>query len=578
MRDLKQYVHLTVLVAGLMLSGCHGNKNIIQETNPAQLSESEQREYNYALTEATKQKLFGNFNQAVSLYRKCIEVNPGSDAAYFQLAGIYMIGRDLNTAKVMNIKAAQLAPENYWYKIQLAQLHIMTQAHDSAATVYEDILSRWPDKIEVKYELSRLYAETGKTSRALKLLNDIETQNGISEPVSMLKEQIYVKENKYDLAIGELNALIEAAPGEIRYLGILAELYTTINRKEEARKVYQRIFEIEPENGIAQLSMAEFYRLDNNKDKQFEYLVLAFNNRSLPVDRKMGVVIEFLTDEQMFREYQEDVDSLIVILTEIYPDDYRVQTAKADYYSKLERYDEALEVYNDVLKDQKGNYFIWEQAIFIDNILGNTDQVYEKCSEALEYFPDKPFLYLFLGNAAMQKEKNNEAIKSLETGLEYVENNIPITVQFYMFLAEVWRNKNDYKKSDEYFEKALQMEPDNILILNNYGYYLALRGEQLEKAEQMSKKTVTAEPENPTYLDTYAWILFKSGKLEQAKEYMEMAMKHGGDSDPDILEHYGDILQELGLKEDAMIYWNKAKENGGESEELEKKLNEKKTP
>ena len=301
---------------------------------------------------------------------------------------------------------------------------------------------------------------------------------------------------------------------------------------------------------------------------------MAFRNKSLPIDRKMAVIIDFLTDENQFKENEKSVDDLISILMEMHPGDFRVKTAKADYLSKLEKYDEALDVYNDVLQEQKDNYFIWEQTIFIENIQGNTENVYAKCSEALKRFPDKPFLYLFHGNAAMQLEKNTEAIRSLEKGLELVENNIPLTVQFYSFLAEAWRNNKQYDKSDQYFEKALQMEPENIMILNNYGYYLALRGENLEKAEKMSKKTILLEPENYTYLDTYAWILFKSGKIEKAREYMLKAIEAGGDEDPDILEHYGDILNESGRREEAKIYWGKARDNGGNSEELERKLKE----
>jgi len=563
---------VVVLLTGLLAGGCNAGKKMETSGEPIILNETQQREYNYALTEATKQKLFGNFKQAAALYMKCIEVNPASDAAYFELSGIYMLGRDLKTAKALNLKASRLDPDNYWYKIQLAQLYLMTEATDSAVAVYEDILSRWPDKMEIKYELSRVYSETGKSSRALKILNEIEKENGISEPVTMLKEQIYVKEKKFDQAINELNAIIKAAPEEIRYLGILAELYTSLDRKEEAKETYKKIFEIEPDNGIAQLSMAEFYRIENNREKQFEFLAIAFRNKSLPLDRKMTVIIEFLTNEALFKENKKEIDTLIQILMEVNPDDYRVKTARADYLSKVERYEDAIKVYDDVLTEQKGNYFIWEQAIFIENILGNTDQVYNRCTEALKYFQDKPFLYLFLGNAAMQKGKNEEAVSSLEKGLECIGKNIPLTVQFYAFLAEAWRNLGDYKKSDEYFEKALQMEPENIMILNNYGYYLALREEKLEKAEKMSKKTITAEPENPTYLDTYAWILFKSGKLDEARDYMMKALENGGDNDPDILEHYGDILQKIGNHEEALKYWLKAKENGAESEELEKKL------
>ncbi|MCK5464252.1 MAG: tetratricopeptide repeat protein [Bacteroidales bacterium] len=537
-----------------------------------QMDENEIREYNYALTEATKQKLFGNFKQAAVLYQKCLEVNPNSDAAAFQLAGIYMMAQDFENAKKLTRRAVTIDPDNYWYKVQLTQLHMIKNEPDSAIAVYEGILNKWPAKVEVKFELSRLYSEKGRENKAIKMLNEIERENGISEPVSMLKEQIYLRQGKPDLAVAELLALIALAPEEVRYLGVLAELYTTLDRKEEAKRTYKKIFEIEPSNGVAQLSMAEFYRLENNTEKQFEYLAIAFRNPSLQIDRKMDVMIDFLTNQDRFTENKTGIDSLLTILEEEYPGDYRVRTAKADYFSKLERYEEALLVYDEVLMEQKGNYFIWEQAIFIENMLENNEGVYTRSTEALKYFNDKPLLFLFKGSAAMQLGKNEEAVQSLEKGLRFADNNLPLTVQFYSMLAEAWQNMGKHEKSDEYFEKALEIEPENIMILNNYGYYLSLREVELEKAEKMSRITIIAEPDNPTYLDTYAWILHKAGKQEQALKYIEKAIRSGGEEDSDILEHYGDILYALERKEEAAKYWKKAVEAGSESEELKEKI------
>ena len=570
---IKKCKLLIILSALLLNMACSTSKKTAEENVSQALNESELREYNYALTEATKQKLFGNFKQAAALYKKCLEVNPKSDAAAFQLAGIYLMAQDFDNAKKLTRLAVTLSPDNYWYKVQLTQLYMINNEADSAIIIYESILEKWPEKVEVKFELGRLYAETGKESKALKMLDEIESENGISEPVSMLKEQIYLRQGKPELAIAELLALIELAPEEVRYLGVLAELYTTLERKEEAKKTYREIFEIEPNNGIAQLSMAEFYRLENNPEKQYEYLAIAFRNPSLQIDRKMGVMIDLLTNQEKFNENKSRIDSLLSILEVQYPEDYRVRTAKADYLSKLEKYEEALAEYDLVLQEQKGNYFIWEQAIFIENMLENTESVYRRSNEALNYFNDKPLLFLFKGNAAMQLEKNTEAVESFEKGLEIANNNLPLTVQFYSMLAEAWQKMEKHEKSDEYFEKALQIEPENIMILNNYGYYLSLREVKLGKAEKMSKITILAEPENPTYLDTYAWILYKSGKKEQALEYIEKAIQSGGEGDPDILEHCGDILYALDRKDDAIRYWKEALDAGSESDELNKKIN-----
>jgi len=567
-----KYGQLVIITAMMLNVACGSSKKMAEKSISRQMGENEIREYNYALTEATKQKLFGNFKQAAVLYQKCLEVNPNSDAAAFQLAGIYMMAQDFENAKKLTRRAVTIDPDNYWYKVQMTQLHMIKNEPDSAIAVYEGILNKWPAKVEVKFELSRLYSETGRENKAIKMLNEIERENGISEPVSMLKEQIYLRQGKPDLAVAELLALIALAPEEVRYLGVLAELYTTLDRKEEAKRTYKKIFEIEPSNGIAQLSMAEFYRLENNTEKQFEYLAVAFRNPSLQIERKMGVMIDFLTNQDRFTENKTGIDSLLKILEEEYPGDYRVRTAKADYFSKLERYEEALLVYDEVLMEQKGNYFIWEQAIFIENMLENNEGVYTRSTEALKYFNDKPLLFLFKGSAAMQLGKNEEAVQSLEKGLRFADNNLPLTVQFYSMLAEAWQNMGKHEKSDEYFEKALEIEPENIMILNNYGYYLSLREVELEKAEKMSRITIIAEPDNPTYLDTYAWILHKAGKQEQALEYIEKAVRSGGEEDSDILEHYGDILYALERKEEAAKYWKKAVEAGSESEELEEKI------
>jgi tetratricopeptide (TPR) repeat protein len=567
-----KYGNIVIIAAMMLMAACSSSTKVVEKSVSTQMGENEMREYNYALTEATKQKLFGNFKQAAVLYQKCLEVNPNSDAAAFQLAGIYMMAQDFENAKKLTNRAVAINPDNYWYKVQVTQLHMVKNEPDSAIAVYEEILEKWPGKVEVKFEISRLYSETGKENKALKMLDEIEQDNGISEPVSLLKEQIYLGQGKPDQAIAELLALMDMAPEEIRYLGVLAELYTTLERKEEAKQTYQKIFEIEPNNGVAQLSMAEFYRLENNADKHLEYLEIAFRNPSLPIDRKMGVMIDFLTNQDKFNENETKIDTLLKILEEEYPGDFRVRTAKADYYSKLERYEEALLEYDEVLEEQKSNYFIWEQAIFIENMMENNEGVYKRSIEALKYFNDKPLLFLFKGSAALQLGKHEEAVQSLEKGLEFAANNLPLTVQFYSMLAEAYQNLNRHEKSDEYFEKALEIEPENIMILNNYGYYLSLRDVELEKAEKMSRVTIMAEPDNPTYLDTYAWILHKAGKYELALKYIEKANQSGGDEDPDILEHYGDILYALDRKDEALKYWNKAKDVGSESEELKEKI------
>jgi len=135
---------------------------------------------------------------------------------------------------------------------------------------------------------------------------------------------------------------------------------------------------------------------------------------------------------------------------------------------------------------------------------------------------------------------------------------------------------NDNPKSDESYEKALSFNPDNAYTLNNYAYYLSVRGVGLDKAAEMSKRSNDLQPNTASFEDTYAWILFKQKKYADARGWMEKALAHDKDHSAVQFEHYGDIMFYLGDSQAAVLNWKKAKDNGGDSPTLERKINEKK--
>ncbi len=139
-------------------------------------------------------------------------------------------------------------------------------------------------------------------------------------------------------------------------------------------------------------------------------------------------------------------------------------------------------------------------------------------------------------------------------------------------LADIYHTQDQHDLSDNYFEKVLAIDSNNIIALNNYAYYLALRKVSLQKAKKLSFRCNVLAPDNGTYQDTYAWVLYALEEYKEAEKWLLKALLNGGEQSAVIVEHYGDVLFKLGKKEKALTQWRRAKSIGGTSDLLNKKI------
>ena len=99
------------------------------------------------------------------------------------------------------------------------------------------------------------------------------------------------------------------------------------------------------------------------------------------------------------------------------------------------------------------------------------------------------------------------------------------------------------KELDPAYEKVLEVNPGDLLVLNNYAYHLATHGGDLKEAERMSAITIREEPNNEVYLDTYGWILPLQGQNELALFFLQRALSNAEEDGPkkEIQRHITDV-------------------------------------
>lgn len=583
---MKKIINIvSVAVLFIVIASCSGGKKITEQQVVTaavngqankELAEKKQMEFDYLFSEALKQKMFGNAQNAIQILSSCLEIDPNSSAAMYELASIHASNNDFTSATLLLEKAISLNPKNIWYKQMLAQIYQQSKKFNEAAGLYTELLKSDPENQQFLYTKALMLANAQKYSEAIETYRLLEQKTGINEQISVEIQQLYIANGQVDKAFNEIEKLINNNPTEPKYYGLLADLYQSQGDSVNAIKNYNKILEMDPESGFVHFSLANYYLENNQIEKSFEETKKGFSSKSVDLQTKLQLYMMLVSNREESKLTDEKELELINILIENHPDEFLVYTIQADNLLRNNKLAEGRTVLLKALEIEPNDYQIWERVLFIDNDLQDWKALYEHGTKAIELFPNQPNIYLLKSVACIQLEKYDETIAIVDEGMDFVVDNPALKGQLYMLKGEALYKQNKLDEAFKLFDKSVELSPDNYVGLNNYAYYLSLVGRDLDKAERMSGKVIERFPDNSTYLDTYAWVLFKKGNYTLAKFYMESAIKYGGEGNAVMLEHYGDILFMLNKLEEANQFWEKAKNSGGTSEVLLRKIREKK--
>jgi len=557
-------IFITLIFLGWMgtiqtLSG----QDIVKESTP-----SENRSLFF---EASKQKILGNYDLALNLYSDYSRAHPDDAATYYEMADIHSRKNEFDQAISFAEKAVALDDSNKWYKILLFQLYQSQSRLDEAGVIIEKLLLSEPDNLEYMQELGLNYIYAGKLKEAVKVYDAIEEKIGITEEISQQKKRIYLMMGKTDKALVEIEKLSGAFPEDTRYLEMLAELYMSSGNPGKALETYNRILQKDPDNPYINISLSDYYRKKGEEEKSFEHLKLGFANPNLDIDTKVQILLAYYTINEIYSDRKEEAFTLAELMTGAHPEDPKAWSIYADLLYQDQRLEEARDAFHKVIAIDSSKYLVWEQLLIVQSELSDFTAMMNEGERAIALFPQQPLLYLFAGAGRFQAKDYEEAARHFSNGIKFTVGNDKLLEQFYSYSGDTYFQIGDHKASDEAYEKALKINPNNSLVLNNYAYYLSLRNENLEKAEEMAKKATELDPENSSNQDTYGWVLFQLGKYEEAKLWIARSLENEDESAV-VVEHYGDVLWMLGDKKEAVKYWEKALKLGEGSEFLERKV------
>ncbi len=560
----------------LLMAACGTTRKVAEAPEEGvTLSIEDQRRYEYYYLEAVRLEQQGCYDEAFGMLVHCLDICPEAPSALYKMATYYFFLNQKDKALDALLRAVKGEPDNYWYRQTLASYYQTNREYDNAIAVLEEMQQRFPKRNgELLSALVGLYSQVQQYDKVIDALSRLETLIGKTEAISMEKSRNYLLMGNQEGAFGEMEALAAEYPDNSYYRVVLASIYMENGRETDALPMLQEILHEEPENGAAKIAMVQYHKQvadtvgyhamvdsvmmastvdDETKVKMMLQLinekadstyVLQLFDRALQQSQrsaKLGhICVQYML---MLNQPEERVRPVLLRMLETEPDHVQARLQLLSYAAKR----------NDL------------------------DEIIDICSKAIDYTPEVLDFYYYKAIGLYQTNRHEEALDTYRKATAQItkESDTELVSDIFTAMGDLYQQTGRLEEAYLCYDSALVYNPSNLLVLNNYAYFLSEEGRQLDKAELMSYRTIKAEPQNATYLDTYAWILYKQQRYEEALGYIEQAL--AADSVPsDVLyEHAGDIHYRLGDVQRALDYWKQALELQRKAEAVEERLKKK---
>ena len=379
--------------------------------------------------------------------------------------------------------------------------------YDAAFQLYTHCLDIYPQSAAVLYEISQFYMFLGQEAKGEEALKQAVRSDDTNFWYKQTLASYYQSKQDWVKAISVYEDMAQIFPSRLEPLLSLADLYSRTKSYDSLVTTLNRIEELDGKS--EQISMEKFraYLQLENMDKAFSE-------------------IQALVDE--------------------YPYDMRYRTVLGDVYMSNNRYDEALKVYQDILKEEPdyapamvslATYYqkTGQDSLYnvqLDSILVN-ENVDTKLK--LEFMRQQRL-------KSEQTDKDSTKIISLfETILTKKQPNADVPMLYAQYLI----TKKMQKESVPVLNKVLELDPENKparLQLLSY----AINENNLDEVIRVATPAIVYNPDAMEFYYYLGLAHYQKDQTDKALEVFKKGVQQINEkSDKGIASDFYSILGDL---------------------------------
>jgi len=244
------------------------------------------------------------------------------------------------------------------------------------------------------------------------------------------------------------------------------------------------------------------------------------------------------------------------------------QLLLADILSAQQKPEESLAVLADVAP---GSPYYWSARLRSAINLDTLDRSDEAIAQLKAMSAENAGLTgaeVQLGDILRGKKRFGEAVAAYEEAIRRAAaSGLPERWQLFYDRGVALERSGQWKRAEGDLLHALQLKPDQPLVLNYLGYSWIDRGENLDRGLKMIEKAVALKPEDGYITDSLGWAHYRMGDYSGAVQYLEKATELVP-QDPTINDHLGDAYWQTGRLVEARYQWRRALQFGPQENEV----------
>lgn len=188
---------------------------------------------------------------------------------------------------------------------------------------------------------------------------------------------------------------------------------------------------------------------------------------------------------------------------------------------------------------------------------GDTDGARDILEKLATDYPDRPEPLTQLGLLMAQAKRWPDAIRAYDRAVARLPS--PKREDWFVFYLRgaAHERSHEWPPAEADMKRALELFPDQPVVLNFLGFSWTERNQNLPEARRMIERALAQRPDDGAIVDSLGWIMLRQGQVPDAVRTLERAAEMEP-ADPTITGHLGDAYWEAGRHAEAQTQWRRA--------------------